>query len=226
VAPKVIIAATNDVLAARNLRRVAERLGLTLRILPDVRDLDRLSDVPLAVIVDLEQEGGLDVAGRLDARWPNLLIAGFVSVPSGELWRAAQDAGCDVVTTRGALAKQLGRKLLQWMERPGGPRMSLFSVAEAAGRVGLVQRLEETPRGPLAVYHLGNRLFVVQDVCPHAGAKLSEGDLDVDSGIITCPRHGSRFDAHTGERVRGPSDEPIRTYRVVVEAGEAYAQLD
>ena len=112
------------------------------------------------------------------------------------------------------------------MEAPGGRRMRLFAIDEIAGRLGVVQRLVDPVAGPLAAYHVGGEVCVVADVCPHAGARLSEGEVDVDNGIVTCPEHGSRFDTCSGERVRGPSDEGLRTFRVVIEDGQAYVQLD
>jgi 3-phenylpropionate/trans-cinnamate dioxygenase ferredoxin component len=38
--------------------------------------------------------------------------------------------------------------------------------------------------------------------CTHMGADLSKGTLE--GNIITCPRHGSRFDITTGESTSGP----------------------
>ncbi len=38
--------------------------------------------------------------------------------------------------------------------------------------------------------------------CTHMGADLSRGTLE--GNIITCPRHGSRFDITTGESISGP----------------------
>jgi nitrite reductase/ring-hydroxylating ferredoxin subunit len=61
-------------------------------------------------------------------------------------------------------------------------------------------------------------------MCPHAGATLSEGE--VEGSIVTCPRHGSQFDVCTGERVRGPADEGLRTMRVVEEDGFVHLLTD
>jgi nitrite reductase (NADH) small subunit/3-phenylpropionate/trans-cinnamate dioxygenase ferredoxin subunit len=43
----------------------------------------------------------------------------------------------------------------------------------------------------VAVYCVGGEYFAIDDVCPHMGASLSEGE--VADGIVTCPWHGWRF---------------------------------
>jgi 3-phenylpropionate/trans-cinnamate dioxygenase ferredoxin component len=43
--------------------------------------------------------------------------------------------------------------------------------------------------------------YAISDKCPHMGGSLSEGILE--DYIITCPRHGSKFDVRTGKEVHG-----------------------
>ncbi len=43
----------------------------------------------------------------------------------------------------------------------------------------------------IAVYRVNGDYFAIDDVCPHMGASLSEGE--VDGGVVTCPWHGWRF---------------------------------
>jgi nitrite reductase/ring-hydroxylating ferredoxin subunit len=220
-----LVVLASDRLTLRNVGRLATTLDL------EVAQTSLLSEVeaaepPVAVIIDLEDEGGLDAVAESKERWPKAMVVGLVTIPGGEVWKRAELAGADVVTTRGAMAKVVADRLEAWIEAPGGRRRRLFAMSDVAGRLGVVQRLVDPVAGPLAVYHIGGEICVVQDLCPHAGARLSEGEVDVDNGIVTCPEHGSRFDTCTGERVRGPSDEGLATYRVVVEDGQAYVQLD
>ena len=72
--------------------------------------------------------------------------------------------------------------------------------------------------GPVAVYQVDGAVCAIADRCPHAGALLSEGELD--GRQVTCPRHGSQFDVRTGERMRGPADVDIATFPVVVTGGQ------
>jgi nitrite reductase (NADH) small subunit len=64
-----------------------------------------------------------------------------------------------------------------------------------------VCKVEDLPPGGSKTVEVANRLvavfqhkgsyFAIDDVCPHMGASLSEGD--VEDGIVTCPWHGWRF---------------------------------
>jgi nitrite reductase/ring-hydroxylating ferredoxin subunit len=53
---------------------------------------------------------------------------------------------------------------------------------------------------------------------------LSEGELQ--GTVITCPRHGSQFDVRTGERLRGPAEREIKTYRVETDGGQVFIVKD
>jgi nitrite reductase/ring-hydroxylating ferredoxin subunit len=48
--------------------------------------------------------------------------------------------------------------------------------------------------------------------CPHAGAKVRPPI----GGVITCPAHGSQFDASTGALERGPAQRGLTPVPVVV----------
>jgi Rieske Fe-S protein len=55
--------------------------------------------------------------------------------------------------------------------------------------------------------------------CTHQGCTVSS----VRNGVIECPCHGSRFDANTGQVVRGPSQAPLPAVALTVDAGIVYA---
>ncbi len=189
--------------------------------------IDRLEgrDQPAAVVIDLHGRQDLSAVRASKAMWPQAMVIGLVTLPGTETWSQAEEAGCDLVTTRGAVVKA-ARRLAKWLESPGGRRRRLFSLADQAGRLGLVERFDDPVSGPLAVYQLRGATCVAADACPHAGARLSLGEVDVDAGIVTCPEHGSRFEVCSGDRVRGPADEGIATYPVMVAEGQVYVQLD
>ena len=168
------------------------------------------------VVVDLAGPHGVDEVSRARTRWPAAVIAGYLTMPDAETWIAGQRAGCDVVANRGALTARL-RPLLAGTA-PGRRTFPLLSEADLAGRLGLVARVDQTPVGPVAIYQVDGRLCAVVDRCPHAGAALSDGELD--HGQVTCPGHGSQFDVCTGERTRGPADADIATFPVVVASGQ------
>jgi len=69
----------------------------------------------------------------------------------------------------------------------------------------------------IAVAAVGNAFYAFGDTCTHQGCSLADGHLE--GTTVTCPCHGSRFDVTTGEVVRGPAREPVRSYPVRLEAG-------
>jgi len=97
------------------------------------------------------------------------------------------------------------------------------AIADLAGRLGVVARLSDLPIGPTAVYHFSGKVYAAEDVCPHAGARLSDGALE--GTVVTCPLHGSQFDVCTGERLRGPADAALKTYRVDIAGGQVFLIL-
>jgi 3-phenylpropionate/trans-cinnamate dioxygenase ferredoxin subunit len=110
-----------------------------------------------------------------------------------------------------------------------------------------VAKADELPEGSatgvvvegraLLVARIGGRYYAADDICPHMGAKLSEGTLE--GTVVICPRHGSRFDLADGHVVRwtslpGPvaavakvvkSPRPLKTYPVKVEGDSILVQL-
>jgi Rieske Fe-S protein len=55
-------------------------------------------------------------------------------------------------------------------------------------------------------------------ICTHEGCTVGS----VANGVITCPCHGSRFNAFTGAVVNGPATRPLPAVAVVVRNGAIY----
>lgn len=216
-----VIVVSRHPVARRRLAEAAERLGREAIVLDD---FTRMGDVlrASAVVVDLDVPGADAAATIIRERWPEAMAAAFISMPDRERWDAANQS-YDLVANRGSIAAQLTDRLPAWQGPPKGIRISLFEERDVAGRLGLVHRAE-TSAGPVAVYRLGSTLCAVADVCPHAGARLSEGTIT--GGVITCPLHGSQFDVCSGERMRGPADDPIRSFPIVVKDGMVFLELE
>lgn len=79
------------------------------------------------------------------------------------------------------------------------------------GQLGLVTLDGEE----IAVYNIDGVFYATHNECTHAFGPLNEGELE-GNGIV-CPWHDSCFDVRDGSVIRGPADEALRTYRVVVE---------
>jgi len=71
---------------------------------------------------------------------------------------------------------------------------------------------------PVALFHLEDGYYAMDDLCTHDGGPLAEGTLE--DHVIECPRHGARFDVRTGAVLRLPAVAPVPTYRVRIEEGE------
>jgi Rieske Fe-S protein len=55
-------------------------------------------------------------------------------------------------------------------------------------------------------------------VCTHQGCTVRT----VAGGVITCPCHGSRFNAQSGAVIAGPAPRPLPAIAVVVRGSEIY----
>ena len=66
----------------------------------------------------------------------------------------------------------------------------------------------------LAIFHLGDRFFAIDNVCTHNRMRLSDGPIQ--GTVVTCRTHGARFNLETGAAVKGPARKPVRTYPVYV----------
>jgi nitrite reductase/ring-hydroxylating ferredoxin subunit len=76
----------------------------------------------------------------------------------------------------------------------------------------------------VAVFKVGDRLYVIDDACTHGPGRLSEGEVDGD--IIECNFHNGAFNIRTGEVVAPPCMIPIRTYYTEVRDGHLYIDPD
>ena len=68
----------------------------------------------------------------------------------------------------------------------------------------------------IVIVNIGGNYFAINDTCTHAGASLSEGEIE-DSTII-CDWHGAQFDCKNGKLIKFPAKiNDLEVYNVVVE---------
>lgn len=72
----------------------------------------------------------------------------------------------------------------------------------------------------IAVFNVDGAFYAVDDTCTHEYAPLSQGSRSGE--IVTCPKHGSRFNVRTGRVLSLPAVVPVSTYPVKVEDGQVY----
>jgi nitrite reductase/ring-hydroxylating ferredoxin subunit len=75
----------------------------------------------------------------------------------------------------------------------------------------------------IAVANVGGTLHAFGDTCTHLHCSLAEGDLEAT--VVTCACHGSQFDVTTGGVLRGPAQEPVRSYVARVENGAFQVEI-
>jgi Fe-S cluster biogenesis protein NfuA/nitrite reductase/ring-hydroxylating ferredoxin subunit len=63
----------------------------------------------------------------------------------------------------------------------------------------VVLRPEGGDEVAIVVTNLEGQLAAYRDACAHLGMSLADADLDPTTGELTCPWHGHRFDALSGE---------------------------
>lgn len=71
----------------------------------------------------------------------------------------------------------------------------------------------------VALCNVDGTVHAVDNVCPHAGGPLGEGELS--GAFIKCPWHGWKFHVQTGERLENP-DFAVPRYPVYVDNGVIY----
>jgi nitrite reductase/ring-hydroxylating ferredoxin subunit len=67
----------------------------------------------------------------------------------------------------------------------------------------------------VAIANVGGAFHAFGDTCTHRQCSLAEGELE--GTVVTCPCHGSQFDVTSGAVLRGPAQEPVRSYAAQVE---------
>lgn len=78
----------------------------------------------------------------------------------------------------------------------------------------------------IGVFNCNGEIFAIEDRCSHDNGTLAEGELDEESCTVECPRHGSRFDLHTGKPLTLPAYVAVDTFPVVVEDDVIKLEVD
>jgi naphthalene 1,2-dioxygenase ferredoxin component len=76
----------------------------------------------------------------------------------------------------------------------------------------------------LALYTVGDDVYVTDNICTHGHARLCDGFLDGHE--IECPLHQGKFDVRDGRATCEPATEPLRGYPVKIEGSRVFIQID
>ena len=95
--------------------------------------------------------------------------------------------------------------------------MSMIDIAALDDIPPQGARVVRTLHGCVAVFRTADdRVFALDDRCPHKGGPLSEGIVHGTS--VTCPLHNWVFDLATGE-AQGADEGRVATHAVTVADG-------
>lgn len=96
-----------------------------------------------------------------------------------------------------------------------------------------VAKLSEIPDGcglqvrcgelEIGLYRVDGCVHAMEDVCPHAGYPLHEGELD--GSYVICPGHAWTFSVVTGLAEGEVEEEPLRRYPVRIEGDEVWIDV-
>ncbi len=75
----------------------------------------------------------------------------------------------------------------------------------------------------IALFHVGDAWYALDDVCTHDGGPLADGELRDHK--ISCPRHGAKFDIRTGAALTMPAVRPTRSHETAVQDGGVWVRL-
>ncbi len=94
------------------------------------------------------------------------------------------------------------------------------SIADIPRRGG---RCVLTPQGRIAVFRTSeDRVFALEDHCPHKGGPLSQGI--VHGASVTCPLHNWVVSLETG-KAQGADEGSVRTIPIKVEGDKLFIGL-
>jgi len=75
----------------------------------------------------------------------------------------------------------------------------------------------------IGLYRIGEAVYAVEDVCPHAYALLSSGFVDGEE--VECPLHEAKFHIPSGRCLKAPADRDLATYKVRIEGDAVMVEV-
>lgn len=108
--------------------------------------------------------------------------------------------------------------------------MKFVAVAATSDLVDGVMKAVEAEGRELLLAKIDDGYYAVARRCTHMGENLCDGRLD--DRVVTCPRHGARFDITTGKAVgkakllfMSTTPKDLATYPVKIDGVEVLVGL-
>ncbi|MET0866154.1 MAG: Rieske (2Fe-2S) protein [Nakamurella sp.] len=127
----------------------------------------------------------------------------------------AAAAGATWYATAGPTPRATAPGSYQQPASPTGTPTALAQVSQIPEGGGVV--LDD--QSVVLTRESGEKVHAFSAICTHQGCLVSQ----VSNGKITCPCHGSTFDANTGAVLGGPAPSPLPAVPVTVTNGTVYS---
>lgn len=75
----------------------------------------------------------------------------------------------------------------------------------------------------VVLLHIQGQYYCIDDVCTHDGGPLGDGSLE--GFLISCPRHGAKFDVRTGKAITMPATVDTVGHEIRVEGNNVLVRL-
>jgi len=98
--------------------------------------------------------------------------------------------------------------------------MAFVKVAEVGELSPGDIKMVEVGDDQILLANVEGTIYACDDVCTHAGAPLSDGELDGEE--VECPLHGSLFNVITGEIIGPPAEEHLRVFKVRIDGQDIF----
>lgn len=95
--------------------------------------------------------------------------------------------------------------------------IKLANVNDIPEGKGIIAKAEDGRE--IALFKVQGQVFALENVCPHMGGPLGEGDIE--GTCITCPWHGWQFDIKSGTCENMPGEEASKI-EIFVKDGFVY----
>jgi nitrite reductase/ring-hydroxylating ferredoxin subunit len=103
--------------------------------------------------------------------------------------------------------------------------MTLYKVAKVDDQQPDSLTAVEVGGTEICLARLGDGTYcALEDLCTHEDIPLSEGTLMGTQ--VECPAHSSRFSVVDGDVQGLPAIDRAQTYRVVIEGGDVFVDID
>lgn len=75
----------------------------------------------------------------------------------------------------------------------------------------------------IALFHVNDQFYAIEDECSHASGPLSEGTLD--GTVVTCPWHGAGFDITNGQPTCAPAHDSVKSYNIQIDGDDIKIEI-